>query len=54
MSILFRVKVRDKVLHITEDVQRELHKMENVGDLLTLPNHVELQVAGVEAIKSMG
>ena len=54
MSILFRVKLKDKLLHVTEDVQRELHRMENVGDLLTLPNHVELQVAGVEAIKSMG
>ena len=54
MNTIFRIKLRDKLLHVVSEVQRGLEKLDHVGDHLALPNHVELKAADVEAIKSLG
>ena len=54
MSTIFRIKLRDKLLHVVSEVQRELQKLDHVGGHLSLPAHVELKAADVEVIKSMG
>ena len=54
MNTIFRIKLRDKLLHVVSEVQRGLEKLDHVGDHLALPNHVELKAADVDAIKSLG
>ena len=54
MNTIFRIKLRDKLLHVVSEVQRGLEKLDHVGDHLALPNHVELRAGDVEAIKSLG
>ena len=54
MNTIFRIKLRDKLLHVVSEVQRGLEKLDHVGDHLALPYHVELKAADVEAIKSLG
>ena len=54
MNTIFRIKLRDKLIHVVSDAQRGVEQLDHVSELLAVPTHVDLKAVAVDVIKSLG
>ena len=54
MNTIFRIKLRDKLIHVVSDAQRGVEQLDHVSEHLAVPNHVDLKAVAVDVIKSLG